>query len=241
MDVVILAGGRASHEMRSAYGVEYRCELPWQGGTILDHVAEVASVIGDVTVVGGPERLRTVEGGSDFVGSLEAGLGATKNTEVILVTADLPFLQAESLQTFVAQSDPDADLNFSVVPVEVCQKQFPQLKRTAIVTREGRLTGGNVCGCRREVLLGNMPLLARTYAKRKSPLALAGLVGPSFIVRFLLGQLMPGLVSLAYLERRVSQVLGFRASAVVCPFADIGTDIDNITQYKAVEKLQNDG
>ena len=112
------------------------------------------------------------------------------------------------------------------------------LKRTAIVTLQGRLTGGNVCLCRRDMLLANMPVISRAYAKRKSPFALAAMVGPLFILRFGLGQVMPSLVSLSYLEKRVSKILSFSAKAVVCPFADIGTDIDNMAQYQAILPLQ---
>lgn len=238
MDVVILAGGKASDEMAAAYGIQYRCQLPWQDGTMLDHVRAAAEPLGRVVVVGGPTEQRTVEEGADFVGSITAGLQATTSQQVLLVTADLPFLREESLLAFAAQCDPDAALNFAVVPLDTCTKEFPMLRRTAIRTKEGKLTGGNVCLCQREMLLANMPLVAKTYAKRKSPFALAAMVGPLFILRFLTGQALASLVSLAYLEKKVSRLLKFKAKAVVCPFADIGTDIDNLTQYEAVLPLQ---
>lgn len=238
MDIVILAGGKASEETRAETGVEYRCQLPWRDGTMLDHVRRAAEAVGSVVVVGGPPESRDVEAGSDFVGSVTAGLKATNGAEVLIVTADLPFLREESLLAFAAQCDADAALNFAVVPLDVCRQEFPMLKRTAIVTKQGRLTGGNVCLCRREMLLANMEIVAQAYAKRKSPLALAGMVGPLFILRFVLGQALPSLVSLQFLENRVSRILKFKARAVVCPFADIGTDVDNLEQYKAVLPLQ---
>lgn len=238
MDVVILAGGKASDDMKAQFGIDYRCQLPWRGGTMLDHVNQAVENMGHVVVVGGPAETRDVEEGSDFVGSVTAGLQATTSTQVLMVTADLPFIREESLLAFSAQCHQDAALNFSVVPLEICQRDFPMLKRTAIMTKQGRLTGGNVCLCQRDMLLANMDIVARAYAKRKSPFALAGMVGPGFILRFAAGQLMPSLVSLPFLEKRVSRILKFKARAVVCPFADIGTDIDNLAQYQAILPLQ---
>ncbi len=241
MDVVILAGGTCDPDLAALSGVATRAELPFRGRRFVDIVLEATAPLGDLVLVGGPAGLadRQVAPGSTFLESVSSGLDAVRTEAFLLVTCDTPFLTTEGLRDFLDRCDPEAGVNYPIIPIADCEAQFPGLKRTALKMREGRFTGGNAALIRTGLMRASLPVLEQAYAARKSPLRLAGLVGWQTLLRVMVGRLSPNTLTQRTLERAVGAFLGMPVKGIVTHHAEIGTDIDDATQYSALLALQN--
>jgi hypothetical protein len=115
---------------------------------------------------------------------------------------------------------------------EVVLKAYPQTRRTAT-----QLEDGAYCGCNLFAFLTPRARLAavfwrRVEAQRKNPLRVIRVLGWTAVLRYLIGRL-----SLEDALHRVSQRLGFKAGAVIMPFAEAAVDVDSIEDWKLVEKI----
>lgn len=241
MDVVILAGGKCSDELRAVTNVEHRADIVLAGRPIAQIVLEATRPFGEAIIVGGPKGLakRRVEAGANFCDSLRNGLREVATDKFLLVTVDLPCLTSEGLQDFVAHCDQSAGLNFPVVRKEDCERMFPGMKRTTLKLREGTFTGGNVALMDTAMMRQALPVMERAYAMRKQPLRLAQIVGFGTLFRVVLGQAFPATLPLSCLEGSVGRFLGVSVHAVVSRFPELGADLDKPGDYEAFSSLLN--
>ena len=121
----------------------------------------------------------------------------------------------------VLDQAPTADLVYPIVEKSVCEAAYPGVKRTYARLKDGTFTGGNLFLLDPALISKFLPRLRAVLDARKQPLKLAGLVGPGFLVKMLLGQLR-----IAELEARVSRILGVEARALITGRAAVGTDVD---------------
>lgn len=240
MDVVILAGGTCPSDLAAHAGVTNRSHLTYNGKTFLEIVLEVAKAFGEPIVVTDQtlSEIRTVAPGKSFVGSLRAGLEAVTSSQFLLLTSDLPFLTTSSVQELIDKSAPRNVLNYPIIPMERCLAVFPEFKRTAIRIKEGRFTGGNAAVIDTQMMHKAMPHVEAAYQNRKRPLALASQIGPGIILKFLASKISPGVLSIASLEHAVSQLLHDPVKAIICSDPAIGTDIDTLEQFLALQRLE---
>ncbi|MGI8923224.1 MAG: NTP transferase domain-containing protein [Fimbriimonadales bacterium] len=241
MDRVILAGGVCSADLREATGCNLRAELPVRCKPTAQHVADElrqAGGDGQTIVVGYEvEGCLTAPAGNGFIGSLGNGLDRVASETFLLAAADLPFLTASSVAAFLAKCDPEMALNYPVIPVEACERAFPGMRRTSIKLREGRFTGGNIALANTDLMKRIFPVLEKAHANRKLPLKLALQVGLGALLRVVVGQIVPGTLPLAILEKRVGSFLGAPVRAVITEHADIGADVDNLDQYQQAVRI----
>ncbi len=262
--VVVLAGGQAKPEMAAATGQTNRALMPVAGVPMLDRVLaalEGADSVGDIAVVGSlPDSTRylRVDDHGGFVDNLFAGLAAlpesgsvprppssvlptpaSERDNVIIATADLPFLTSEAVEDLVWRGLAlQADIVYPVVSVADCYARFPGVRRTAVRTREGEFTGGNLVLARRSFLERQRRRLEQAYALRKSPLGLAKLLGPGILLRFGASRLVgPWALGITHLERAVSGLLGGDARCLISPYPELATDIDRPEDLLAAERL----
>lgn len=207
---------------------------------MLETVMDAARPLGSLIVVGeAPEGPHLqVAPGRSFMESLRNGLDAVSTGTFLLVTADLPCLTTAALEDFVERSDVHAALNYPVIPIGLCEKAFPGMKRTTLKLKDGTYTGGNVALMSTELMQRAMPVLERAYAARKSPGKLAAIVGIGTLARVVLAKVFPKTLSLQSLERTVGRFLGVPVRAIETPFAEIGADIDNLSQYNSLIDLK---
>ncbi len=246
IDVVVLAGGRNSPEMAAATGTENRALTQIGPRTMLDYVvtalAQTPSV-GRILVVGdvpGSDGYKVVPGQETLLENVLAGLSAAgDSTRVLICTSDIPFVTPAALEDFLSRATAiGADLCCSYVPLSACTAKYPELKRTAIRTAEGRFTLGNVMLVNPKFLRDNQTRITEAYGARKSPAKMASLLGYGLLARLLGAQLaLPRLLSVRILENAVSDLLGGRAVGVCSSYAEIGTDIDKPDDLAAARRL----
>ena len=244
--VVVLAGGRNSPEMAAATGTENRALTPIGARTMLDYVVAALSEapsVGTIFVVGNvpqSSRYTQVAARETLLENLLAGLDAAGDAERVLIsTSDIPFLTPEAVEDFQTRAAATgADLCCSYVPLSLCRRKYPEMKRTAVKLAEGRFTLGNVMLVNPAFLRTRQEAISEAYAARKSPVQVAKRLGPGLLLRLLGAQaLAPGLLSVAALEAAVSRVLGGRAAGICSAYAEIGTDVDKPEDVAIARRL----
>jgi molybdopterin-guanine dinucleotide biosynthesis protein A len=248
--IVVLAGGKASMEMEAATGVNNRALIEVGGKPMLLRVVEAlrdSEHCGEITVVGKvpPSDFYTrLPDKGDFVSNAVSGAVAYGDAPFVLIcTCDLPFLTGEAVTDFVtaalekaAQSG--ASVIYPVVPVGRCYQRFPGLKRTALKLKEAHFTGGNMMLTRPQFIISQRQRIADAYRARKSPLRLANMLGWDMILRLLVSQtLMPHVLTLPLLEKRISQLIAGPARVFVSAYPEIATDLDKPSDYTAVVNI----
>ncbi|MBS1723487.1 MAG: nucleotidyltransferase family protein [Armatimonadetes bacterium] len=243
MDVVVLAGGRCEPELAEKTGVELRADLPYHGQTIVERVLEAVRGFGHPVLVGGRpgSTFRQVPAGESFVKSLSNGIAAVQTETFLLVTGDLPCLEAAHVQSFLDSCDSQVALNYPIIPASACEREFPGMKRTTLRLREGEFTGGNIALMRTVLMHRAMPILERAYAFRKSPIKLASMLGVGTLAKVALARVAPKTLSVASLEGTLGRFLEVPVKAIVTEAAAIGADIDTYAQYKSLIDLKKPG
>ncbi len=154
-------------------------------------------------------------------------------TSVLLTTADHALLNHRMVDYFCSQAwQTGCDVVVGVARHETVTAAYPQTRRTVT-----RLQDGAYCGCNLFAFLTPRAREAaafwrRVENQRKKPLYLIRVLGITAIVRYLLGRL-----SLEEALQRVSQRLGFKAGAVIMPFAEAAIDVDSVDDWELTEKI----
>ena len=249
---LILAGGKNKDKMRAACGgITNRAMVPLNGMPMLEYV--VAAVRGGASATNGgrilvagdvptPIGCVAVEGGLSMIDTLYAGVDALKSdeTRLLVVTSDIPFLTADALMDFAARATalgPEVDFAYPIIPAQACATRFPTMRRTTLRIAEGRFTGGNLALLDPEFLRRNDAILRDAYARRKSIIGLARLLGPETIFRLLASRAVPAFLTIRNVEEAVGRALGgVNVRAVVTDYAEIGADVDKPEDLEIAER-----
>ena len=254
VDVVLPAGGRIRSDFAADVGTEVKALIRLGGRTVLERTIEALRGTGRVgrVVVVGPDAVReaAAAGRADVVlpegrsgpENLFRGLGWLREADgagdparrrVLLVPTDLPFLTPEAIAGFLDGCPEDADIVLPVIERAAFEARFPGSANTYVALRDGAWTLGCAFLVDPEALERNRLSLDRAFEARKSQWAMARLLGPRFVVRFLLKRLV-----VTDIERRCEEILHCRAAALRGCSADLAFDIDAHTDYRyAAERL----
>ena len=251
-DLIILAGGAGTVTL-PGQGERARALAELKGRRLLDYIVDgvressrVASVV-LVTHSAHREAFRQAavpglllcacdgsmaECAAAAIRKLQEQPGHENITKVATVCDDLPFLTGEALDDFIARAEAaDADGVYAIVRKEACLREFPSLRRTFFHLKEGDFTGGNVSLVSVKLFPGCIEKMKEVFALRKNPVKLAAWLGPFFMLKMLLHRL-----SLSDVERKVSEMFGYRGRAVITDYACIGTDLDKAEEWAEAEK-----
>jgi len=152
---------------------------------------------------------------------------------VLLTTGDHALLSAEIVDYFCREARATGcDVVVGIARHELVLQAYPETRRTAT-----RLQDDAYCGCNLFAFLTPRARLAavfwrRVEAHRKNPLRVIRVLGWAAVLRYLIGRL-----SLEEALQRVSVRLGFKAGAVIMPFAGAAVDVDSIEDWKLVETI----
>lgn len=212
------------------------------GQWVLDALGEAKSV-GNVVVVGldASSRLRCKkpltfipnEGG--MLPNIRAA--ARKIAEIspkaeycLVAASDTPTIKSEMVDWVSAQVKPgEDDLIYNVIERSVMEKRFPNSMRTFTKLKGMQVCGGDLTPASMEIILSHGGPWQKLSDARKSPLKQAALVGLDTLVLLLLRQL-----TIESAARRASKNLGLRARGVLCPYAEIGMDVDKAHHLEIV-------
>jgi GTP:adenosylcobinamide-phosphate guanylyltransferase len=245
-NAVVLAGTGKPEPLTEQERVPNKAFIKIKDKAIITYVIQAlcaSSLVDKIAVVGPQAELAELLGGYDQVeiipekGSLldnfAVGLSVFKNTSLcLLVTGDIPLITGEVIDNFIKLCEPhNHDLYYPVLTRDTCLKSFPTTERTYVRLKDGHITGGNIALINPDWFLRSKGNLEMFISYRKKPLKLMRLFPPFLIFKYLAKTL-----SVSDIERVLSKIFQLKAKAVFCEAAEIGVDVDKISDLELVRK-----
>lgn len=243
----ILAGGDATDRVARAVGVPCKALAEIEGRPLVSWVADAldqAETVGAVVAVEGPTRALSAAGepagirlataaGPGFMDTMMAAAHAYPDAERILVaTGDLPLLRPEVVDGFVRSCQGSrAEVSYPLVREDEFDRAFPGRGKFAVPLREGRFIGTNLVLVTRRFILEEGPVIADTFARRKSVLGMCRMFGWGFVLRLALRRL-----GVADVERRAAEMLGTELRAIPTAGPEIAFDVDNLADLELARR-----
>ena len=148
---------------------------------------------------------------------------------ILFVSSDIPAITGEMVDWVVNTAmQTDEDVYYNVIEREVMEKRFPGSKRTWTKLKDIEVCGGDMNVGRLSLILGEgNDLWDKITDARKSPAKQAALIGLNTVIPLLFHQL-----TLKKAEENIMERLGVTGRAVVCPYAEVGMDVDKPNQLE---------
>ena len=247
MDAIVTAGGvplpeeplyaATQGDPKALVDVAGKPMVQW----VLDALTEAKSV-DNVIIVGLTDKsglkcgkkMYFVSNQGKMVENLQAG--AEKVLEInnmaeyaLIVSSDIPAINGEMVDWVVKTAmETKLDVYYNVIQREVMEKRFPGSKRTWTRLKDMEICGGDMnVGRLKLIVSDDTELWEKITDSRKSPLKQAALIG--FDTAFLL---LTGKLTLQMAETNIMTRLNITGKAIVCPYAEVGMDVDKPYQLE---------
>jgi molybdopterin-guanine dinucleotide biosynthesis protein A len=150
---------------------------------------------------------------------------------VAVVSSDIPTICPEHVDWVVqsALQIYDGDIFYNVITREVMEKRFPGSNRSFISLQDMDVCGGDLNIVRTSAVSGNDDVWIKIIEARKNALKQAALIGFDTLFLLLLHRL-----TLKSAVARISRRIKLVGQALVCPYAEIGMDVDKPHQLAIV-------
>ena len=246
MDAIILAGGIPTSEdpLYLASNGQSKALIDVAGKPMAQWVIDAidgADSVDRIIIVGLPadvnlQSSKTIDflpecGG--MLANLTAGVEHLQSIDpsiqqVLLLSCDVPTITSEMVDWRVQGTDPDSDLEYSVIEKETMDARFPTASRSYVRLQDVEVCGGdiNVIHVR---LVEDTTFWERMVVARKSPFRQAALLGFDLLFLVLIRR-----ITINDAVKRVSSRLGLKGRAVISPYAEIGMDVDKPHQLELV-------
>lgn len=251
-DAILPAGGEIDPEFANRVGTSNKALIRFGELTILERVIRAlreSGRIGRIAVIGPDEVLdRASAAGADLrlapgasgPDNILRGLDALRqqpgaSSKVVVVTTDLPFLNATIVNRFLDSCPPDADISLPLITKEQYQQRFPGSTATFVRLKDGTWTAGCMYLMDAGALERAKPHIDRLFEVRKSKIGMAKLLGPAFLLKFLRKQL-----TIPELETKILGLLHCKGRAIADSPPELAYDIDYLDDYDfAVKHLKS--
>jgi molybdopterin-guanine dinucleotide biosynthesis protein A len=250
MDVILTAGGtsRPKDPLYPLTGGGYKAMLDINGKPMIQYVLDALNAcdkIERIIMVGLPpdnllesaKMLSTLEDHGDMVANILAGARELIRldpaaTYALIVSSDIPSVTGSMIDWVIERvQESDDEIFYNVIERKVMEARFPNSRRTYVHLKNLDLCGGDLNAVRLSIASSENPLWDRLIEARKSPLRQAALIGYDTLFLLLLGRL-----SLDEAAKAVSRRIGIRARAILCPYAELGMDVDKPFQLEIMRK-----
>lgn len=151
-----------------------------------------------------------------------------KNKYVLIVSSDIPALQAHMVDWLVDTSmQTQDDLYYGVCTREVMEKRFPDSRRTYTPLKDMELCGSDINLCHVRMATEHLDLWESLLGARKSPLKQASKLGLGLLFSLATRQL-----TLEDAVKRISERIGIKGRAIVWSYAEPCMDVDKPHQLE---------
>jgi GTP:adenosylcobinamide-phosphate guanylyltransferase len=142
---------------------------------------------------------------------------------VLIVSSDIPAITGEMVDWVVQSSmDSKLDVYYNVIQRDVMEKRFPGSRRTFTHLKDMDICGGDMnVGRLKFINNDDTKIWEKITNARKSPLKQAALVGFDTALLLLTRKL-----TLKKAETNIMSRLHITGRAIVCPYAEVGMDVD---------------
>ena len=246
MDVIVTAGGEIRPEdlLYPYTQGRHKALLDMAGKPMAQWVLDALGAstrVGRVVVVGLPEgcgltcmkSLTFVPDQGNMLSNMEAGAkellkANPQHRQVLVAASDAPAVRTDMIDWLIDTIvKTDKDIYYNVIPQEVMEKRFPGSRRTFTHLKDLVLTGGDVNAINTRVFSSESPLWGRIIAARKNPIEQARLIGLDTVFLLLIRQ-----ITLERALKNITHRLGVTGQAIVCPYAEMGMDVDKPHQLE---------
>jgi GTP:adenosylcobinamide-phosphate guanylyltransferase len=251
VDALIAAGGRSKPDdpLLPLTKGGPKALLPIAGKPMAQWVLDAVAAsdrVGRAVVVGlGPEHGLTcgdkpvdyIPNAGNIVDNTRAGVRRIQQLNpgakhALLVSADIPALRPDHIAWLVDTAlQTDHDFYYTIIERRVMESRYPASRRSYTHLKGLTVCGGDMNLLATRVASDDNPLWNKIAAARKNVFRQVSLAGFSTLFLFAIRQL-----SVARAEQIASRRMGVRCRAILCPFAEIGMDVDKPFQYEIVAK-----
>ncbi len=246
MDAIVTAGGIPLPEeplypatqgrVKAMLDVAGKPMVQW----VLDALTE-SSAIENVIIVGLTEKsgvrcgkkMYFISNQGKMLENIQAGVGKVmeinkKAKFALLVSSDIPGITGEMVDWVVNTCmETDDDIYYNVILRAAMEKRFPGSKRTYTPLKDMEVCGGDMNMVRTSIVHENSEFWEKVINKRKNPAAQAMLIGFDTLFLLLFRRL-----TIDDVIKRIASKLGLRGRAIICPYAEIGMDVDKMHQLE---------
>ncbi|MEA2009017.1 MAG: nucleotidyltransferase family protein [Chloroflexota bacterium] len=251
MDAIIAAGGVPQPEdaLYQYTQGKPKALLDINGTPMVQWVLDAlnqADTIDNIIVVGCQEQQNELTSSKpitflplqkDILETVQAGGEALQKINpaaehVVLTSCDIPGITPKSINWVVnATKESEHDFYYNAITRKSMEKRYPSSGRTFIKLKGLEVCGGDLTIVRTSLLSTDKEIFERFFAARKSPFKVASLVGYSTLLL-----LLARLLTLENGVARISRRTGMNAHVLVCPYAEIGMDIDKPHHLKMLRQ-----
>jgi GTP:adenosylcobinamide-phosphate guanylyltransferase len=147
---------------------------------------------------------------------------------VLFVSSDIPAITGQMVDWVVNTCmQTRDDLYYNVIRREAMEERFPTSKRTYTNLKDMQVCGGDMNMARAAIVSKNSEFWNKLLDARKNPAAQATLIGLDIIFKFLFRSL-----TIDDVVNRLASKLGLKGRALVCPFPEVGMDVDKPHQLE---------
>ena len=236
MRAVITAGGTVDEAFARELGTPVKALAPFGSRTLLDVVLAACDGAGidGVAVVGDAEvaahlrgsGVRTIDAAVDGAAHVARALDAWPHEPFVYLTSDLPFASAAGVRDLIARSDGLA-LSMGLTSHAAFAARFPDAPPAGVTLRGERVVNAGAFVFAPEGVAPVRAFAARLFDARKSPLAMARLLGPGLLMRFALRRL-----GVTQIEDYARARLAVSLAAVRDCDPTLCYDVDTLAEYR---------
>ena len=147
---------------------------------------------------------------------------------VLSVSSDIPAITPEIVDWSVSiADDPEMDIYYNIIRRDVMETRYPTSKRSYTRLKDLEICGGDMNVIHSKTVTQNNELWDKIIGARKNVFKQASLIGYDTLILLLLR-----LIDLSAAERMVTGRLKIKGKAVICPYAEVGMDVDKPFQLE---------
>ena len=205
-----------------------------------------ASTIDRVLIMGLPDDSNVVcpklvsflPSQGDMVANVRAGVTELMRINpqaehALLVSSDIPCVTSEMVDWAVKTTlQTDEDAYYNVISRQVMEKRFPASNRSYIKLKDVEVCGADMNVVATRLVTTNDEIWIKLVNSRKNALKQAALLGFDTLLLLLLHA-----ITLEAAVKKVTKRLNITGRAILCPYAEVGMDIDKPHQ---LEMLRSD-
>lgn len=246
MDAVVTAGGIPLPEeplfpytqgiSKALLDVAGKPMIQW----VLDAIGQ-ASTIKNVIVVGlaeesgvtCPKPIHFIPNQGKMLDNFREGVRKSQELTpdvkfVVFASSDIPAITGEMVDWVVNTAlESDDDIYYNVIQRQVMESRFPGSNRTFTHLKGMDVCGGDMNVVRASIATDESEIWEKISNARKSPLKQAALIGYDTLLLLLLRQL-----TMEKTIQKVAKQLNIKGRGIVCPYAEIGMDVDKPHQLE---------
>lgn len=180
-----------------------------------------------------PKLVSYLPSQGDMVANIRAGISELlrinpQAQHVLLASSDIPCITSEMVDWVVKTTmQTDEDAYYNVISRQVMEKRFPTSNRSYIKLKDVEVCGADMNVVATRLVTTNDEIWINLVSARKNALKQAALLG--FDTLFLL---LLHAITLEAAVNKVTKRLNITGRAILCPYAEVGMDIDKPHQLE---------